>query len=223
MSREEKKKPKLGNNTKEPSSSSLTLTCSSNSLCFLCHFLISGVGGSTLPPPSFFQPKPLFSSSSLSLFHANCFSTAMSHHLHLILLSAVVLSFISSTLSQPSAILIDCGASASSVINGRRWQSDGDLISAGTSKNVSEQVLDQLLSTVRSFPLNLAAATRKFCYVVPVSRGWKHMIRTTYFYGGVNGEATPPPVFDQIVDGTLWGVVNTTADYADGLASYYEG
>lgn len=32
-----------------------------------------------------------------------------------------------------------------------------------------------------------------------------------------------PPVFDQIVDGTLWGVVNTTDDYRKGLASYYEG
>ncbi|KAF2545435.1 hypothetical protein F2Q70_00023918 [Brassica cretica] len=142
-------------------------------------------------------------------------------HLRLILLA--VLSLVSSTLSQPSppsAILIDCGASAATVITGRRWQPDGDFISAGTSKNVSEQVLGQVLSTVRSFPLT---RRRKFCYVVAVSRGWKYTIRTTYFYGGVNGKANPPPVFDQIVDGTLWGVVNTTADYADGLASYYEG
>ncbi|KAJ4871901.1 Leucine-rich repeat (LRR) family protein [Raphanus sativus] len=163
-------------------------------------------------------------------------------YLRLILLA--VLSLLSSSLSQPSppsgtlymslplslilcfsffsdsAILIDCGASTSSVINNRKWRSDTDLISAGTSKNVTGQVLDQILSTLRSFPLNLR---RKFCYVVTVSRGWKYMIRTTYFYGGVNGKDTPPPVFDQIVDGTLWGVVNTTADYADGLASYYEG
>ncbi|KAG2245711.1 hypothetical protein Bca52824_085339 [Brassica carinata] len=146
-------------------------------------------------------------------------------YLRLILLLAV-LSLVSSSLSQPSppsAILIDCGASASSVINGRKWQSDTDLISTGTSKNVSGQVLDQILSTLRSFPLNPSATRRKFCYVISVSRGWKYMIRTTYFYGGVNGKDTPPPVFDQIVDGTLWGVVNTTADYADGLASYYEG
>lgn len=150
-------------------------------------------------------------------------------HLRLILLSAAVLSLVSSTLSQPSppsAILIDCGASVSSVINGRRWQPDEAFISTGTSRNVSEQVLDQVLSTVRSFPLNnnlLLGRRSKFCYAVAVSRGWKYMVRTTYFYGGVNGKANPPPVFDQIVDGTLWGVVNTTADYADGLASYYEG
>lgn len=50
------------------------------------------------------------------------------------------------------------------------------------------------------------------------------MIRTTYFYGGVNGVDHPtPPVFDQIVDGTLWSVVNTTVEYAKGNSSYYEG
>lgn len=30
-------------------------------------------------------------------------------------------------------------------------------------------------------------------------------------------------MFDQIVDGTLWNVVNTTGDYAKGLSSYFEG
>lgn len=32
-----------------------------------------------------------------------------------------------------------------------------------------------------------------------------------------------PPVFDQIVDGTLWSMVNTTEDYVRGMSSYYEG
>jgi hypothetical protein len=55
-----------------------------------------------------------------------------------------------------------------------------------------------------------------------VYRTAKYLIRTTYFYGGINGFDSPP-VFDQIVDGTLWSVVNTTDDYANGLSSYYEG
>ncbi|VVA96639.1 unnamed protein product [Arabis nemorensis] len=117
-------------------------------------------------------------------------------------------------------ILIDCGASSSSVIGGRQWQSDDNFVSSGTPKKISDQVVDEILFTVRSFPLNL---DRKFCYVMSVSRGWKYIIRTTYYYGGVNGKDTLPPVFDQIVDGSFWSVVNTTADYADGLASYYEG
>lgn len=50
------------------------------------------------------------------------------------------------------------------------------------------------------------------------------MVRTTYFYGGVNGPNYPsPPVFDQMVDGTFWGVVNTTEDYANGNFTNYEG
>lgn len=50
------------------------------------------------------------------------------------------------------------------------------------------------------------------------------MVRTTYFYGGVNGPDHPsPPVFDQIVDGTLWSVVNTTEDYVNGNSTFYEG
>lgn len=50
------------------------------------------------------------------------------------------------------------------------------------------------------------------------------MVRATYFYGGVNGPDHPsPPVFDQIVDGTLWSVVNTTVDYANGNYTNYEG
>lgn len=48
------------------------------------------------------------------------------------------------------------------------------------------------------------------------------MVRTTYYYGEVNGKG-PPPVFDQMVDGTFWSVVSTTAEYEQGLSSYYEG
>lgn len=58
--------------------------------------------------------------------------------------------------------------------------------------------------------------------MVKVYRPGKYLIRTTYFYGGVNGKELPP-VFDQIVDGTLWSVVNTTEDYVRGYSSYYEG
>lgn len=57
---------------------------------------------------------------------------------------------------------------------------------------------------------------------MPAYRTGKYLIRTTYFYGGINGHDLPP-VFDQIVDGTFWGMVNTTEDYIQGKASYYEG
>lgn len=46
-------------------------------------------------------------------------------------------------------------------------------------------------------------------------------MRTIYYYGGFDG-GKEPPVFDQIIGGTKWSIVNTTEDYANGLTSFYE-
>ncbi|XP_047947073.1 probable LRR receptor-like serine/threonine-protein kinase At1g67720 [Salvia hispanica] len=118
-------------------------------------------------------------------------------------------------------VLIDCGADVGSVINGLEWLPDSGYISAGSSKVIVREDLVQTLFTVRSFPLS-NNVFKKFCYEIPVDRTKKYLVRTTYYYGGVNGN-TNPPVFDQIVDGTLWRVVNTTEDYLRQEASYYEG
>ncbi|CAI9118532.1 OLC1v1020121C5 [Oldenlandia corymbosa var. corymbosa] len=117
--------------------------------------------------------------------------------------------------------LLDCGATIPSVINGLGWNPDQDYVSGGTPKVLLTQFQNPTLSTVRTFPLenNLF---KKFCYVIPAFRTGRYLIRTTYFYGGVNGNNNPP-VFDQMVDGTFWSIVNTTADYSNGNASYYEG
>ncbi|GLT78482.1 hypothetical protein SLA2020_500160 [Shorea laevis] len=131
-------------------------------------------------------------------------------------------SFLLVSSSQPpKGVLIDCGANVGSVIGGREWLPDGDFVSAGVARNLTVPVLVPTLSTVRTFPFRNNVG-RKFCYDVRVYRGARYMVRTTYFYGEVNGSSSPP-VFDQIVDGTLWGVVNTTEDYRKGNASYYEG
>lgn len=119
------------------------------------------------------------------------------------------------------AILIDCGAIGESEIDGRTWKPDAEYISVGTPKNLTIPDLVPVLSTVRSFPLE-NNIHKKFCYTVNVYHSAKYMVRTTYYYGGINGRDSPP-VFDQMVDGTLWSVVNTTEDYAKGLSSYYEG
>ncbi|CAN4091360.1 unnamed protein product [Withania somnifera] len=121
----------------------------------------------------------------------------------------------------PRGVLIDCGAVVDSVVNEQKWVSDTGFVSAGTAKNLTIEVLDYTLSTVRTFPLQ-NNVFKKFCYEVPVYRGGKYLVRTTYFYGGVNGNLNPP-VFDQIVDGTFWSSVNTTEDYWRGMSSYYEG
>ncbi|KAJ9538492.1 hypothetical protein OSB04_031225, partial [Centaurea solstitialis] len=143
----------------------------------------------------------------------------------LILILSILL-FLPFSLSQPPrSLLIDCGSAIASLIDDRQWLPDTDFISTGTSRNLSQPGLSPTLSTVRSFPLlDTPSRRRKFCYVVPVYRTGKYLVRTTYYYGGVNGrDVSRPPVFDQIVDGTLWSVVNTTEDYARGTASYYEG
>lgn len=75
-----------------------------------------------------------------------------------------------------------------------------------------------MLSTLRYFP---DMSARKYCYMVPVTKGGKYLVRTTYYYGEFDGGHVPP-VFDQIVEGTKWTLVDTGTDYAKGMASYYE-
>lgn len=127
---------------------------------------------------------------------------------------------LSQTTQPPKGYLIDCGALSETQIEGREWLPDSGFVSTGTPKNITTPVLLPTLKTLRSFPLRVT----KHCYSVPVYRGAKYTVRTTYFYGGVNGPDRPsPPVFDQIVDGTLWSVVNTTRDYVNGNSTFYEG
>ncbi|XP_020086451.1 putative leucine-rich repeat receptor-like serine/threonine-protein kinase At2g14440 isoform X2 [Ananas comosus] len=121
-------------------------------------------------------------------------------------------------------LLLDCGTSAPLVDErGLQWFPDGAYIGAGAPRNLSLSGLFPTLSTLRSFPFSAGSPSRKYCYVLPAVRRSRYLVRTTYFYGGVNGAGVPPPVFDQIVDGTFWTAVNTTQEYAAGMASYYEG
>ncbi|KAK4798309.1 hypothetical protein SAY86_030635 [Trapa natans] len=140
------------------------------------------------------------------------------HFLLLILLLALISPSLCQSQHFPGT-LIDCGAASSSLIDGREWLPDEGFTSSGVSRSLTETTNLKILSTVRSFPLH----DRKFCYTVSVIRDARYMIRSTYFYGGVNVDSPNPPVFDQMVDGTLWSVVNTTENYARGNLSYYEG
>lgn len=118
-----------------------------------------------------------------------------------------------------SGLLIDCGVNTSYTDDrGLRWLPDSQYITSGVSKNLSTLGLQATFSTLRSFPFN-ASSPRKFCYNLPSYKGGRYLVRTSYFFDGP-GE---PPVFDLIVDANLWTMVNTTADYAAGSASYYEG
>ncbi|XP_042450864.1 probable LRR receptor-like serine/threonine-protein kinase At1g67720 [Zingiber officinale] len=125
--------------------------------------------------------------------------------------------------SSLSRLFIDCGSTSNiPTPDGLGWISD-IYIDVGRNHNLTLPNLHPVLSTLRSFPIRSDLdSPLKFCYVLPTNPGGRYLVRTTYFYGGFdNGSA--PPVFDQIVDGTFWTTVNTTADYAAGMASYYEG
>ncbi|KAL5992790.1 hypothetical protein ACLOJK_013709 [Asimina triloba] len=91
-------------------------------------------------------------------------------------------------------------------------------ISVGNKTTLQTPGIIPFVSTLRFFPDEDA---RKYCYVVPVVKGGKYLVRTTYYYGGFDG-GKEPPVFDQIIDGTTWSTVNTSESFANGLTSYYE-
>ncbi|KAL5541094.1 hypothetical protein UlMin_043380 [Ulmus minor] len=117
--------------------------------------------------------------------------------------------------------LLDCGAgktSESATVKGLKYVTDEGFTAAGNITKLNNPDLVPILTSLRFFPDESA---RKYCYSIPVIKGGKYLVRTTYYYGGFDG-GKEPPVFDQIVDGTKWGVVNTTDDYANGLSSYYE-
>ncbi|KAI4295647.1 hypothetical protein L6164_035669 [Bauhinia variegata] len=119
--------------------------------------------------------------------------------------------------SDPQGNLINCGGDAVTV-GSLKYISDKDFINVGNVTTVDSPNVLPILSTLRYFPNKLA---RKYCYSIPVARHAKYLVKTTYYYGGFDG-GKEPPVFDQIVEGTKWSIVNTTADYAQGLTSYYE-
>ncbi|KAJ6839640.1 putative LRR receptor-like serine/threonine-protein kinase [Iris pallida] len=116
------------------------------------------------------------------------------------------------------AYLINCGGKDKVTAGGVEWVPDDVFIGVGNSSKVDTPGILPQLSTLRYFP---DGSARKYCYVIPVSKGAKYIVRTTYYYGGYDG-GKEPPVFDQIIGGTKWSTVNTTENYARGLTAYYE-
>ncbi|TMW86450.1 hypothetical protein EJD97_021363 [Solanum chilense] len=119
--------------------------------------------------------------------------------------------------NQPQGFLLNCGGNEKIQQDSLTYGPDDRFIKTGNKSEIKQEGLVPLLSSVRHFPSD---AEEKFCYNFPVSKGKKLIIKTIYYYGGFDG-GTEPPIFDQIIDGTKWNI-NTSADYADGLSSYYE-
>ncbi|KAB2091621.1 hypothetical protein ES319_A03G204500v1 [Gossypium barbadense] len=121
---------------------------------------------------------------------------------------------------QPKGLLINCGSDVKQTVpeTGLTYIPDDGFTFSGNKTSLDAKDLFPILSTLRYFPDKVA---RKYCYTFQAIKGSKYLVRTIYYYGGFDG-GKEPPVFDQIVGGTKWSVVNTTEDYANGLSSYYE-
>ncbi|MQL84895.1 hypothetical protein Taro_017385 [Colocasia esculenta] len=117
-----------------------------------------------------------------------------------------------------AGFFINCGSKKESTINGFKWLTDDGFVGEGNRSEIATPGVAPVLASLRYFPY---PAARKSCYIFPVAKGSTYLVRTTYYYGAFDGGSSPP-VFDQIVSGTRWSAVNTSADYARGLASYYE-
>uniref|UniRef100_A0A803LNT2 Malectin-like domain-containing protein n=1 Tax=Chenopodium quinoa TaxID=63459 RepID=A0A803LNT2_CHEQI len=144
----------------------------------------------------------------------------MSISIFILWIASIPLSLIhADDIPAPRGFLVSCGSTESINISGLKYIPDLSFTSVGnaTVKNNTNQLFP-ILSNLRFFPDKSA---RKFCYTFQVIQGAKYLVRTTYFYGNFDGKQDPP-VFDQIIDGTRWSVVNTTDEYSKGLASYYE-
>ncbi|XP_050365146.1 probable LRR receptor-like serine/threonine-protein kinase At1g67720 [Argentina anserina] len=140
----------------------------------------------------------------------------------LLLLWILTIPLHANSQSDPRGYLLNCGAGASSnndvIVGSLKYITDEGYISVGKTSDLKNEELVPILTTLRYFPDKSA---RKYCYEIPVIKGGKYLVRTTYYYGGFDG-GNEPPIFDQIVEGTKWSVVNTTEDFANGLSSYYE-
>lgn len=113
---------------------------------------------------------------------------------------------------------INCGGTNEVTVDSLKYIPDGNYIKVGSVATINKPDLLPTLSTLRYFTNTLS---KKYCYSFPVIKGNKYLVKTVYYYGGFDG-GKQPPVFDQIVEGTRWSIVNTTEDYAKGLSSYYE-
>ncbi|KAK4437880.1 protein disulfide-isomerase SCO2 [Sesamum alatum] len=119
---------------------------------------------------------------------------------------------------QPVGYLLNCGGGEEVAEGPLKYVPDDDFISTGNKTTLSRTDILPRLRTLRYFPNSNA---RKFCYSFNVVKEGKYLVKTIYFYGGFDG-GKEPPVFDQIIDGAKWGIVNTTEDYANGGTSFYE-
>lgn len=114
--------------------------------------------------------------------------------------------------------LLNCGSNNEVEEGKLKYIPDDSYISTGNKTTLSRRDILPMLQTLRFFP---DANAKKYCYNFLVLKGSKYLVKTIYYHGGFDGR-DEPPIFDQIIDGTRWSIVNTTEDYTSGETSFYE-
>ncbi|CAN6471164.1 unnamed protein product [Victoria cruziana] len=116
-----------------------------------------------------------------------------------------------------TSLNIDCGDPTDKRMDRRgiEWVGDGDYIRTGETARVrGNNASGQELQSLRYFP-----SQKKSCYVIAgVTKGAKHMIRASFFYGNYDGKSSLPS-FDLQFDGNHW---NTIRIPSDGRCYYRE-
>ncbi|XWS62897.1 hypothetical protein CRYUN_Cryun06bG0050100 [Craigia yunnanensis] len=107
-----------------------------------------------------------------------------------------------------AGLLITCGSSVKQTVSDTKvtYILDDGFTFDGNKTAIKTKGLLPILTTLRYFP---DMSARKYCYKFQAIKGGKYLVRTIYCYGGFDG-GKEPPVFDQIIGGTKWSVVNTT-------------
>ncbi|CDO97171.1 unnamed protein product [Coffea canephora] len=115
---------------------------------------------------------------------------------------------------------VNCGSNEDVDSWELKYLADDAFISPQGTKTATINQTDVLpiLSTLRYIP---DKTTKKKCYKFQALKGGKYLVKSIFYYGNFDG-GTNPPVFDLIIEGTKWSTVNTTQDYLNGLASFYE-
>lgn len=122
---------------------------------------------------------------------------------------------------QSGFISIDCGATNNYTDSntGLTWVTDNGFTKLGISRTLVNRSLDTAwLTNLRYFP---ESSANKYCYVLPVLPRRTYLLRTSYYYGDYDSKNSLP-AFDQIIDGTKWGIVNISIDYSTESYSFYE-
>eukprot|EP00897_Mesotaenium_endlicherianum_P008602 jgi/Mesen1/7770/ME000408S06879 len=141
---------------------------------------------------------------------------------HWLVALVLTMSFLATVIAERPTIdpiLIDCGSTNHSLVDGQAWQADNYYL-AGTAHSLAT---NQTSLRVPDSNLRAFAAGEVSCYVVPAPDG-KYLVRMSFAYRNFDGRNMPPS-FDVYIEGILVESVNVgeRESSQDGGGAFYTG